>query len=42
MALFQQRAAEQAEADAGQSDAAESSGDAAPNGDGEQKFEFEL
>jgi preprotein translocase subunit SecB len=39
MALFQQRAAQQAEAEAGQT---EGSADTPPNGDGEQKFEFEL
>lgn len=42
MALFQQRAAQQAEAEAGEPGAAEPSGDTAPNGNGEQKFEFEL
>jgi preprotein translocase subunit SecB len=42
MALFQQRAAQQAEAEAGQPGAAEPSENAAPSGNGEQKFEFEL
>jgi preprotein translocase subunit SecB len=42
MALFQQRAAEQAATDGSQPSNGEASGDAAPNGDGEQKFEFEL
>ena len=41
MALFQQRAAEQAKA-AGQQSAAEGSGESAPSGEGGQKFEFEL
>ena len=42
MALFQQRAAQQAEAESGQAGAATPPGDAGPNGNGEQKFEFEL
>jgi preprotein translocase subunit SecB len=42
MELFQQRAAQQAETNTDQPDAPESSGAAAPNGGGEQKFEFEL
>jgi preprotein translocase subunit SecB len=42
MELFQQRAAQQAETSTDQPDAPESSGAAAPNGGGEQKFEFEL
>jgi len=42
MALFQQRAAQQAAAEGGQAGAVEPAGDAAPNGNGEQKFEFEL
>ena len=42
MALFQQRAAQQAEAEAGQEGAAEASTDTPAKGNGEQKFEFEL
>jgi len=42
MALFQQRAAQQAEAEAGQQEATEGSTDTPPNGNGDQKFEFEL
>jgi preprotein translocase subunit SecB len=44
MALFQQRAAQLAEAEAGQAGTAEPTADTAPNGEGkgEQKFEFEL
>ncbi len=42
MALFQQRAAQQAQAEADQGAATEGSPDTAPKGNGEQKFEFEL
>ena len=42
MALFQQRAAQQAQAEAGPAGDAEGSTDTPPNGGGEQKFEFEL
>lgn len=42
LALFQQRAAQQAEAEAGQEGAAEASTDTPAKGNGEQKFEFEL
>ena len=42
MALFQQRAAEQAQAEDGQQDDADTSVDKPANSNGEQKFEFEL
>ena len=42
MALFQQRAAQQAQAEAGPEGAAEGSTDSPSSGNGEQKFEFEL
>ena len=42
MALFQQRAAEQTQTTTGQAGATEASADAPPQGNGEQKFEFEL
>ena len=42
LALFQQRAAQQAEAEAGPEGATEASTDTPAKGNGEQKFEFEL
>lgn len=42
MALFQQRAAQQAEAAAGQQTPTQAAPQAAPKGDGDGKFEFEL
>lgn len=42
MTLFQQRAAQQAQAEGGQEGVAEGSSDTSSKGNGEQKFEFEL